>query len=369
MSTCKNDEIFREIGDDVEIVGQSESVCCHTNSFRDRMIARSGKMPIRKHLMRILDGGWLQFGVEIIQERVAMQSFLQRSILKVAGRSRHVTELAAFITRNATAQTHIRDTYGYLRERFLANGENHPVDRAAREKLVAAFETVDREVAVASSPTDGLFMAEMLINMKAEGDIVECGCFSGGSSAKLSLVAKLLGRKIIVFDSFEGLPAVEQQYLRDQHCRRSEAWVADWSEGRYAARIDLVKSNVERFGDISVASFVKGWFSDTLTPENLPERVAFAFVDVDLANSARDCFTVLWPRLSDGGIYVTHDTAYIKVLQVMYDPDLWRNRFQAIPPILFGAGFGLCNDSPHIGYMVKGESLTPEYLKSLTIDK
>lgn len=77
----------------------------------------------------------------------------------------------------------------------------------------------------------------------------------------------------------------------------------------------------------------------------------------------------LWPRLSEKGVYVTHDTAYIKVLQELYDPGLWRDTFRTIPPILFGAGYGLCNDSPHIGYMVKGESLSPDYLKSLTIDK
>ncbi len=59
----------------------------------------------------------------------------------------------------------------------------------------------------------------------------------------------------------------------------------------------------------------------------------------------------------------------IKVLQELYRPDLWRNTFKSIPPILFGAGYGLCDSSPHLGYMVKGDGLTAEYLKSLTIDK
>jgi len=114
---------------------------------------------------------------------------------------------------------------------------------------------------------------------------------------------------------------------------------------------------------------VKGWFSETLTSENLPEQVSFAFTDVDLANSAKDCFTAIWPLLSNYGIYVTHDTAFIKVLLELYNAKLWKEQFNSIPPILFGAGYGLCNDSPHLGYMVKGESLSSEYLKSLTIDK
>src|SRR5690606_19018518 len=38
------------------------------------------------------------------------------------------------------------------------------------------------------------------------GVLVEAGCFKGGSTAKLSLLAELAGRELVVFDSFEGLP-------------------------------------------------------------------------------------------------------------------------------------------------------------------
>ena len=304
-----------------------------------------------------------------------MKSLVKRGVLGIARRSRLVTDVAAFITRHASessttsAPTAGRDNYAYFRERFIANGKGKDVNESVREQLVRRFERIHSEMPIASTPTDGLFMAEMLLNMWAPGEIVECGCYAGGSSAKLSLVAKILGRKLTVFDSFEGLPIAEQYYLRDQHCRRSDEWVSDWTKGRYAAREDEVRGNIEQYGDFSVCRLVKGWFNETLTPSNLASQVAFAFVDVDLANSARDCFTAIWPRLSEGGIYVTHDTAYIKVLQELYRPTLWREQFRAIPPILFGAGYGLCNDSPHIGYMVKGESLSSEYLKSLTIDK
>jgi hypothetical protein len=106
-----------------------------------------------------------------------------------------------------------------------------------------------------------------------------------------------------------------------------------------------------------------------LNDANMPPQLALAFVDVDLANSARDCFVALWPRLSEAGVFATHDAAYIKVLQQFYDPELWTQTFKSIPPILFGAGFGLCNGAPHLGYMVKGQSLSAGYLKSLTIDK
>jgi O-methyltransferase len=298
-----------------------------------------------------------------------MKSILKRSVLGIAKHSRLVTDVADFITRHASPKTNMKDSYGYYRERFIANGKGKDVNESVREQLVRKFERIDRQVPIGSTPTDGLFLAEMLLNMEAEGEIVECGCYAGGGSAKLSLLAKILDRRLTVFDSFEGLPAVEQYYLRDQHCRRSDDWVTNWTKGRYAARRDEVQSNIERYGDSSICSLVKGWFNETLTSSNLPDNVSFAFADVDLANSARDCFTAIWPLLSNCGIYVTHDIAYIKVLQELYSAKLWKEQFKSIPPILFGAGYGLCNDSPHIGYMVKGESLSSEYLKSLTIDK
>jgi O-methyltransferase len=295
-----------------------------------------------------------------------VNSLLKRSILGTAKRSSLITHLAAFITRNVATQP---DTYGYLRERFIANGKGKSFSESSREGLVRKFERIDAEVPMGSTPTDGLFLAEMLLSMRADGDLVECGCYAGGSSAKLSMLASLLGRKLIVFDSFEGLPVAERYYLRDQHCRRSNDWVTDWAKGRYAASLNEVEKNIRQYGESSVCKLVKGWFNETLTKQNLPGQVAFAFADVDLASSARDCFVAIWPLVASGGIYVTHDTAYIKVLLELYNPELWREQLKSIPPILFGAGYGLCNDSPHIGYMVKGESLNSEYLKSLTIDK
>ena len=189
------------------------------------------------------------------------------------------------------------------------------------------------------------------------------------ASSKLSILARLLDRELVIFDSFQGLPNSSDEHLRDHHCRRGEEWVTDWTAGRYAASLDGVRDHIQRYGETSVCRFVEGWFSDTMTEANLPARVAFAFADVDLASSAQGCLARIWPRLSDQGVYVTHDTSYIKVLQALFDRRLWTETLHSMPPILFGAGYGLCNASPHIGYMVKGDALSPGYLKTLTIDK
>src|SRR5262245_59072634 len=98
-----------------------------------------------------------------------------------------------------------KGTYPYYRDLFINNGRNSKFDTSVRAEMVSRFEAIHNRVRYASSPTDGLVLAEALLSMDAEGDIVECGCFAGASSAKLSIVAQAMGKKLIVCDSFEGL--------------------------------------------------------------------------------------------------------------------------------------------------------------------
>jgi len=295
-----------------------------------------------------------------------MKRLAKSMCLFVASRSRIIRDLATFIHHNTGKGS---DTYAFLKGKFIENGRQSPVDETARSEIVSKFEEIDRAVPIGTTPTDGLILAELLINCRGEGDVVECGCYAGGSTAKLSIVAKSLGRRLLAFDSFDGLPVVDSFNLRDKHLRHSEEWVTDWTAGRYAVRLDEVRSNVSRYGEVDVCDFVQGWFSDTLSADNLPPEVGFAFTDVDIPSSARDCLVGLWPHLTDLGIYVSHDAAWIKVLQALHDRELWEDSFKSFPPIFFGAGFGIYDSSPHIGYFIKGEEVPTDYLKEITIDK
>lgn len=272
---------------------------------------------------------------------------------------------------SATAQRAIGNLYkateyGRLKNVFIENGNENRYDRALRRELVTQFEIIDQEVPIASSPVEGLALAEMVMQLDAPGDIAECGCYSGGSTAKLSLVAKLTGRRVVVFDSFEGLPEVDQYNLDDHHARRGAGWTTSWTKGRYAARRDLVEANVRQFGAISACSFIEGWFENTLTPSNLAFELGLAFVDVDIPSSARQCFDALWPRLPKKGVFVTHDTAYLKVLKEFMTSNVWDRG--GPPPLVIGSGFGLGDTAPHVGFMVKGE-IDPDYIKSLTLER
>jgi len=289
-----------------------------------------------------------------------------KSLLLSLARKVPAISSAAYYVYTNTAKTH-KGSYLNYRDLFVQNGKQSVYDEMIRSQIAERFEEIDRRVPKATTPTDGLILAEALLSMGAAGDIVECGCFAGASSAKLSIIAQILGRRLLVFDSFEGLPEGGEPIV---HARlRNEEFDGPWKSGDYSAGLDAVRGNVESFGEPSVCSYVQGWFNQTLTPGNLPEHISAAFTDVDLYSSARECLLGIWPRLSDQGIYFSHDVAFIPVLQQLCDENLWVEQLHCFPPVFFGAGFGICDLSPHLGYMVKGSPLAEDYLKSLTLNK
>jgi O-methyltransferase len=260
-----------------------------------------------------------------------------------------------------------RSRYLQLRAAFIENGARSRYDRTQRSRLVDSFERIDREVRAFTTSTDGLFLAEAVLSLETEGDLVECGCFQGSSTAKLSLLAEVVGRRLLVFDSFAGLPQTSGGESTDHDLRQAQT--PRWRSGRYAGALDVVKSNVDRLGALSVCSFHPGWFADSLTGANLPRPVALAFTDVDIVASVQDCLTALWPRLSEGGVFFSHDVAFLKVLRLFSDTVFWREVLGASPPIVFGAGFGICDDSPHLGFCVKSRDLDPDYISRLLLYK
>ena len=119
------------------------------------------------------------------------------------------------------------------------------------------------------------------------GVVVECGAWKGGSSANLSLVCRIAGRKLRIYDSFQGLPPASHGDREAVH----------YQAGDYAGSLEQVRSNIGRYGAIEVCEFVQGWFNETLPHLNGP--VLLAFLDVDLEDSLDTCVRHIWPHLVD----------------------------------------------------------------------
>lgn len=296
---------------------------------------------------------------------------VDRTMVPLTRRTESLRALLRYVARRVpgVVVSYPEEVYAHLKQCFIRNGRGARYDDTLRATIAERFEAIDRAVEIASSPTDGLFLAEAALSVQEVGDMVECGCFQGGSTAKLSILAKATNRKLVAFDSFQGLPESNPYDQRDLHVRLPSRFMNPWKAGDWKGTLEIVASNVERWGEPEACTFVRGWFKDTLTDENLPHRIALAFTDVDLPSSARECLQGIWPRLVERGIYFSHDVGFIKVLQEITDDRLWRDVLREPVPIVVGAGYGLGDTSRMLGFMVKGRHLSADYINGLTVDK
>jgi len=163
------------------------------------------------------------------------------------------------------------------------------------------------------------------------GCVVEAGAFKGGSTAKYSLVTRAAGRRLLVFDSFCGLPETQEG-----HDKNIFGGTSRFAKGDWAGSLGEVRENVSRFGAIEACEFVEGWFEDTMP--GFKEPVIAAYLDVDLASSTRTCLKYLYPLLVPGGKILSHDGHLPIVVEVYQDEAFWRDDLGVQPPVIEGLG-------------------------------
>lgn len=178
---------------------------------------------------------------------------------------------------------------------------------------------------------DAILRAVFSVPSSLPGCIVEAGCFKGGSTAKLSIAAALLGRKLIVFDSFAGLPPNDEN-----HGKTIFGGTIRFTGGHYMGALEEVKDNVRRYGELDACEFVPGWFEDTMP--DFHEPVVAAFIDVDLASSTKTCLRYLYPLLVPGGSIFSHDGHVPLCIDVFKDNDFWRTVVGCERPPIPGLG-------------------------------
>lgn len=166
-----------------------------------------------------------------------------------------------------------------------------------------------------------------------KGSIVEAGAYKGGSTAKVSIVAKHLGRDLLVFDSFEGLPENEEEHKSSILGHSIDGW---FEEGKFKGTLDEVKQNITQFGEIDSCQFIQGWFDDTM-PDFKQDLVAI-YLDVDLASSTQTCLKFLYPQLVSGGILYSQDGDFPLVIDVFKNEEFWKEEVGCEIPEIIGLG-------------------------------
>lgn len=239
-------------------------------------------------------------------------------------------------------------SYAFERD-FIARATDQGTDTEAfRRKLVQKFSLIQKNLNCAHQESEPLILAEAIVNLKVEGPIIELGCFKGGSTAKLSLVARATHRLLYICDSFAGLPTPQPHDKVHYGCLGR---VKEYTEGDYTGSLEEVKANVAAWGAIEACQFVKGYFNETLA--NLDIQPALIFMDVDLIESARDCIRFLWPRLKSGGRLYTHEANAETFLSGILDPNWWHQNMGSCPPLLYGAGYGFGQHALNLAHFNK----------------
>ena len=133
--------------------------------------------------------------------------------------------------------------------------------------------------------------------LKVPGDFVELGCYKGDTSLLLAEVLKGGDKRLWIYDSLEGLPD------------KTDADESAVGESFKGGELFVTKREVkERFlrANLPVPAIKKAWFNE-LTDNDLPERIAFAFLDGDFYESIRDSLKLVASKMAPGGVIIVHD--------------------------------------------------------------
>jgi O-methyltransferase len=205
----------------------------------------------------------------------------------------------------------IWDIWGYYRLFTIIN-----LRLTEKIKLFWRFFLIDWNVVHAHKPLEIALVCQALAGRPAlAGEtLLEAGCWQGGSSAKFSIICKMFGYKMHIYDSFEGVEILSPD--------KNVEGTYDFS-GEYKASEVMLRNNLEKYGEKEVCTVHKGWFVDTLAKDRLPFKVGYAFIDCDLAKGTKEVLMGVVPVLISDGIIFTQDYHIKPVRQLLDDKHTW----------------------------------------------
>lgn len=161
------------------------------------------------------------------------------------------------------------------------------------------------------------------------GDLMECGVWRGGGCILMAGWLRAhedLQRKLLVADSFEGLPPP----THEQDAK------LDLSKDKFpqlAVSDETVRDNFAAYGllDDRRQIFLKGWFRDTLETAKT-DKIALLRLDGDLYESTWDALSALYDRVSPGGIVIIDDYGALPMCRKAVE-DFFAARNEPVPSL------------------------------------
>lgn len=146
-----------------------------------------------------------------------------------------------------------------------------------------------------------LYLDALHKTREVSGDAVEVGCFQGATAAFAHRFLAGIGvtRKYLCIDTFGGFP--KEQFAADA-ALGTEAFL----EPAFAANSQkLVRKLLDMWGCEEIQLLKSDIVQ--LPPDNLPEKIAIALIDVDIAEPTKAALQKIMPRMSPGGIILIDD--------------------------------------------------------------
>lgn len=139
---------------------------------------------------------------------------------------------------------------------------------------------------------------EQVLDVSDSGAIVEFGCYVGTTSVYIQRLLDTYGqREFHVYDSFAGLPDKSSQDLSPAG--------EQFKIGELTALKKYFIMNFKKAG-LKLPHIHKGWFSE-ISGDDVPDTIAFAFLDGDYYESIMDSLKLIWPKLAPGAVIIVDD--------------------------------------------------------------
>ena len=213
-------------------------------------------------------------------------------------------QLIKYIMANTRAKYFIRWSINKVIPAFLKNFLFRTIRYALKTKKITFIEHTSEEASmvfdlVGKISEETQFMMDHVEALqlylavrsvgKTEGELAEVGT-SRGASAKIICEAKR-DRPLHLFDTFEGMPhisAIDYPFFGD---------------GQFKANFEEVETFLKDYQNVY---FYKGIFPATAEPVK-EKKFSFVHLDVDIYESTVECLKFFYPRMSKGGIIISHD--------------------------------------------------------------
>jgi hypothetical protein len=155
-------------------------------------------------------------------------------------------------------------------------------------------DNIDRNAGDLSRLYAIIFNTKQILTDNIEGDMAELGVYRGNSAAILAHYARKHGRKLHLFDTFEGFD--KQDLVGGDKLKNVE--FADTS--LYYVQKVIGNDNVR---------FVQGRFPKSIPSDLNASRFCLVHIDCDLYEPAKAGLDFFYPRVSPGGLLIVHDYA------------------------------------------------------------